>query len=111
MQRESIQKRGDEIRVLDPKKDCYVKAGFIKDNFFCRPVVRGRHFLRALKGYALQKEVVQELVKLRVDGIRITEETGKTLEVSLEKFVKQSIFWEKGHGAQYVIPESLMEVK
>ena len=108
---QEIQKQGNELKVFDPKKGCYVKAGFITGGYFCKPVVRKRHFLRVLKGYALQKEVVQELVKLNVNGIRITEDTGKVLEVTLDDFVRDSLFWERGHGKQYVIPEKKMVTK
>ncbi len=98
-----------QIKVYDPRKRCQVTAGYIKDNYFCKPVVRKRHFLRVLSGYALQKEVVQELVRRNVTGIRIIEDNKKTREVSLQDFVTKAVAWERGHGEQFVIPEKYLK--
>jgi len=79
--------------------------GFIVGDVFEKPVVRSRHFFRAVGGYAIQAEVLDDLLKRGIKCIEIREtDTGNTYRAPLHSFLTHGVRFDAGHGEQVCLP-------
>lgn len=99
----------EDIYTHDPGKNRDVLVGRIKNQTFYRSVVRSRHYVRALGGYALQHDVVATLIERGVRFVCFSEDTGKKWTFPFWLFLDKRVHFNKGHGDQWVIIEAYYE--
>lgn len=100
----------EAIGTFDAAKNKIVMAGEIKNNLYIKKVNRSKHFLRIYGGYAIQKEILQEL-KDSVTDIIIQEDTGDEYRITMENFLKRGFDIDFGHGKQTVVNEKYFSKK
>ena len=101
-----------DIVTYDRAKDKTVKVGELIGGIFRKSVVRKRHFLRVVSGYAIQEDAIERLKGLDVQKIIIYEkDTKRELAISFSDFLAHSKLWSHGHGKQLVVSERFFEDK
>ena len=99
----------DLVRVLDPKKDKIIVAGFIEGKTFVKEITKPSHFLRLAQGYVIQESAIEICRARQIENINFRI-FGKDNIITLEYFLKNSpIPKDRGHGYQHEI--SLERIK
>lgn len=94
------------VYCYDPQKNRDVKAGYIEDGVFFKHVMRRKHFLRVVSGYAIQTDVINILHNRGVKNIKIIEkDTRAEFNIPMADFMRLSRPWSHGHGQQLCISE------
>nr|MBO2469031.1 hypothetical protein [Bacillota bacterium] len=79
--------------------------GRVEGDTFKKRVHRARHFFRAVGGYAIQAEVLDDLLKRGIKCIEIREtDTGNTYRAPLHSFLTHGVRFDAGHGEQVCLP-------
>jgi len=92
-----------KIMTYDPRKNKYVIAGYIDKTTFVKTVTT-RHFFRKLQSYAIQEDVIQELIEKNIKKIKIMSNT-VIFESSIKDWVNgHSLLRDYGKGLQRFLP-------
>ena len=97
------------LYIYDPMKKKKVKVGAIINDYYYKPVIRRKHYLRIVSGYAIQESVIKDIVG-KISKIVIEElDTGKRFSISMGDFLMHSSRWSHEHGRQLTIEEKYLE--
>ena len=81
-----------DLICYDVSKNKNIKAGVFKDLVFTKKVSRKRHYFRMIKGYAIEKVVIDRLKELECKEINIYEkDTKDTLKIDFDVFTKKAM--------------------
>jgi hypothetical protein len=100
----------EAIGTFDKAKNKVVMTGEVKNNLYIKKVNRSKHFLRIYGGYAIQKEILDEL-KDSITDIIIQEDTGVEYRITMENFIKRGFDIDFSHGKQTVVNEKYFTKK
>ena len=95
-----------EVRVFDPKKNHYVYVGDVKDGIFTREIKK-EHFVFKHKGYALQKEALEQLSGVKEIHLKLG---GRVYKSTLDDWKAKGITDDLGHGEQRFLGVKHMEL-
>lgn len=99
-----------KLYTFDPKKGQTVFAGYIEGDFFYK-IVTARHFMRIMKGYGIQEDII---VKLQAQGVKkiLIETPTSLLESELSQWLEPHIQVRNfGNGKQRFLPVKHMKAK
>lgn len=100
----------NKVFADDPIKGS-VLSGMTDGVRFFKEVKRSKHYFRLMKGYAIQKEVIEKLLKLKIQEIRIIEtDTGDTLVSKVEDWIEHGGIWTGKNGKQRTLSEKYMTI-
>lgn len=100
----------EAITTFDTAKNKTIITGEILNDSYVKRVTRSKHFLRNYGGYAIQKEILNN-IKDSVKEIVILEDTGSEFRISIENFIKRGFDIDWGHGKQVVVNEKFFTKK
>jgi hypothetical protein len=70
----------------------------------------GQHLLRSPRGWATDAAHLDELRRRGGAGVRLHDIAGRTWTATLAQFDRHGISFDRGHGAQVVLPERFWRV-
>ena len=80
-----------DLICYDIAKNKHIKAGKFINSTFIKKVSRKRHYFRMIKGYAIEKVVIDRLKELKCKEINIYEkDTKDTLKIDFDAFIKKA---------------------
>ena len=97
-----------DIYSYDVKKKRRVKAGVVDGDMFIRKVIRKKHYLWTIRGYAISLDVYSEIRKSGVVSI-VFQERKKKLGIHINDFYKKGVRINLGHGPQIAIEEKYLD--
>ncbi len=100
-----------KIYVFDEKKQSQVLAGELINGDFIKNVVRSKHYLRIVSGYAISKEAVDKINGMCENIIINEADTKNTFTIKFTDFLENSKTWSHGHGEQKTISEKFLTKK
>ena len=99
-----------KIYSVDPRKNKKIKCGVVVEGKFYRHVDSKKHFMRVTKGYGIQEDGFEKIVKMGVKKIIIKEDdTGKNFIADLEMWKTRGVVKNYGSGKQRFLAKYLME--
>jgi len=81
--------------------------GVITNRVLVKKVIKNKHYLNVVKGYAVQKDIF-DANESKIDEL-VFDEGNRRLRISKEDFLANRGVWTKGFGAQYTISEKFMQ--
>ena len=81
-----------DLICYDVSKNKNIKAGEFNNFVFIKKVSRKKHYFRMIKGYAIEKVVIDRLKELDCKEINIYEkDTKDTLKIDFNVFTKKAM--------------------
>ena len=98
------------IKAFEKKKGIIYEARHSNRRIFIKYINRSRHFFRKYQAWAIDEDVLSELVDMRVEQIYLSITNEGLLMTTIENFESHSIVDEYGkHGLQAFLPEEWWE--
>lgn len=97
-----------KITTYDPAKKREVTAGSVIGHTFYKKVDNYKHYCYKFKGYGIQADIMEKLLKLGVDTIQIKTDKDIIYSVRFAAWATKGIAKDIGNGLQHFYPVAKM---
>ena len=97
----------EEISIYDPGKEKTVKCGHLKDSTYHR-VVKKAHYVYKYKGYAIQKEAFELIVRRGCTTILLIAPDKVNYTSPIAVWQEHAVLDDLGNGKQFFLPVEKM---